>query len=106
MGRIDLKLVLADGEALVRTGANPDGFDPATQPELDAHLADTVDAHDASAISFTPAAGIAATDVQAAIEEIIADIDAGDVDSVDGRTGTVTLTDLYAPLAEPIAAAH
>lgn len=34
------------------------------------HLADTVDAHDASAISFTPVGSIAASDVQAAIAEV------------------------------------
>lgn len=35
-----------------------------------AHLADTIDAHDASAISFTPTGTIAATNVQAAIAEV------------------------------------
>lgn len=40
---------------------------------LDAHLADTVDAHDASAISFTPAGVIEATDVQAALVELDAE---------------------------------
>lgn len=34
------------------------------------HLADTSDAHDASAVSFTPAGNVAATDVQAAIAEL------------------------------------
>lgn len=37
---------------------------------LAAHLADTVDAHDASAISNVAAGNIAATDVQAAINEL------------------------------------
>lgn len=37
---------------------------------LGAHLADTVDAHDASAISFVPAGDVAATDVQTAIAEL------------------------------------
>lgn len=46
----------------------------AVSADLDAHEADTTGAHAASAISFTPAAGIAATDVQAAIVE-----DAGDL---------------------------
>lgn len=35
-----------------------------------AHTGDTSDAHDASAVSFAPAGGIAATDVQAAIVEL------------------------------------
>lgn len=47
----------------------------AVQAALDAHIADTGDAHDASAISFTPAGSIAATDAQAAIEELDSDID-------------------------------
>lgn len=38
--------------------------------DLDAHLADTTDAHDASAISFTPAGDVAAIEVQSAIEEL------------------------------------
>lgn len=37
---------------------------------LATHLADTTDAHDASAISFTPNGSIAATDVQTAIQEV------------------------------------
>lgn len=41
-----------------------------TPTELTNHLGDAADAHDASAISFTPAGTIAATDVQAAIEEV------------------------------------
>jgi hypothetical protein len=38
--------------------------------DLNAHISDTSDAHDASAISFSPAGSIAATDVQAAIAEL------------------------------------
>ena len=44
--------------------------DIATQAELDAHINDTSDAHDASAISNVPAGTIAATTVQAAINEL------------------------------------
>jgi hypothetical protein len=40
---------------------------------LAAHLADTSDAHDASAISFAPAGNVAATDVQTAIAEVATD---------------------------------
>lgn len=43
-------------------------FEPAGA--VAAHTADTADAHDASAISFTPNGSIAATDVQAAIQEV------------------------------------
>jgi uncharacterized protein YqgV (UPF0045/DUF77 family) len=44
---------------------------------VQAHEADTTDAHDASAISFTPTGAVVATDVQAAIGEIDADLTAG-----------------------------
>jgi hypothetical protein len=39
------------------------------------HIADTVDAHDASAISNTPSGNLAATDVQTALNELQADVD-------------------------------
>jgi len=38
--------------------------------EIDDHIADAAAAHAASAVSFTPAGGVAATDAQAAIEEV------------------------------------
>jgi len=44
--------------------------DAARYDELNAHIVDTVAAHAASAVSNTPAGGIAATDVQAAINEL------------------------------------
>ncbi len=58
----------------------PDGFTSGTSPVitdagLTAHLADTSDAHDASAISNVPAGNLAATDVQAALNELQGDID-------------------------------
>lgn len=50
--------------------AAPESLDIATQSELDAHLNDTTDAHDASAISFSPTGTVAASNVQAAIAEV------------------------------------
>lgn len=50
--------------------ASHDTLGLATQAELDAHVNDTTAAHAASAISFTPAGTVAATTVQAAIEEV------------------------------------
>lgn len=44
--------------------------------DLANHIADATDAHDASAISFVPASGIAATDVQNAIVESLTDANA------------------------------
>jgi hypothetical protein len=42
-----------------------------------AHIADATDAHDASAISFSPTGTIAATDVQAAIAEVATEAGSG-----------------------------
>jgi hypothetical protein len=53
-----------------------------TPTELTNHLSDSSDAHDASAISFTPAGTIAATDVQAAIEEVATEAGGGGVPSL------------------------
>lgn len=58
----------------------PDGYSSGTSPvitdpNLTAHLNDTSDAHDASAISNVPAGNLAATDVQAALNELQGDID-------------------------------
>ena len=57
------------GRQHVFVTASKEDFDSFTT-DLTAHLNDTSDAHDASAISFTPAGGVAATDVQAAIAEL------------------------------------
>lgn len=51
------------------------------------HLTDTVDAHDASAISVVPAGNLASTEVQAALQELQGDIDAIVVPGV-GQTWT------------------
>jgi hypothetical protein len=56
-----------------------------TGPGIEAHLADTTDAHDASAISFSATGNLSSTDVQAAIAELDSE---------------------KAAVAEPIAAAH
>lgn len=59
------------GGVLSGTYPNP-GFasDMATQTELDAHINDTSDAHDASAISYAGGTGMSATDVEGAIDEL------------------------------------
>lgn len=64
---------------------------------LNAHLTDTTDAHDASAISFVPGSGVAATDVQAAILEVAADLSTnGEVHSAVLTNGTDQTTVLQA----------
>lgn len=61
----------------------------ATLTDLSDHTGDTADAHDASAISFTPAGSIAATTVQAAIEEVAAEAGGGGASDLDGLTDVV-----------------
>lgn len=75
-----VKVMQATGNWQTGTGNIPSGITPlqlfagiAASPvavDLAAHLADLVDAHDASAISNVAAGGIAATTVQAAIDEL------------------------------------
>ena len=70
----------ANGELKVRNAANTGWLDitiTGTSTALADHIADAADAHDASAISFTPAGTIAATDVQAAIEEVASEAGGG-----------------------------
>jgi hypothetical protein len=72
----------------------------AAAADLTAHINDTTAAHAASAIAFTPAAGIAADDVQEAIEEVAGDVTThaaltaahGATGAVVGTTNTQTLT--------------
>lgn len=51
-------------------GRLTDTKDPVIQEEFDTHIADTSDAHDASAISYAGGTGMSATDVEAAIDEL------------------------------------
>jgi len=51
------------------------------ETDFQAHLTDTVDAHDASAISVTPSGNLAATEVQAALVELQSDIDTRALDA-------------------------
>lgn len=78
---------LAQGQV---TGLVADLAAKAAGADLDAHLADAADAHDASAISVVPFGSIAATDVQAALEEVAAEAGGGGV--TDGDKGDVTVS--------------
>lgn len=73
------------------------------------HVADSSAAHAASAVAFTPASGIAATDVQAAIVEDAGDLAAHLADTTAAHaasavaftpTGTIAATDVQAAIAE------
>lgn len=60
----------------VQTAIDEVDFDlDATQVILADHIADTSDAHDASAISNIPSGNLAATEVQAALNELQTDVD-------------------------------
>lgn len=52
-----------------------------TNTAISDHLSDTVDAHDASAISNVPSGNLAATDVQSALDELQSDVDTRALDS-------------------------
>lgn len=70
--------------------------------ELALHLADAVDAHDAAAISNVPAGGIAATTVQAAIDELDAEKSGTAHAHTHAATTGQTATDHHAaPVAGP-----
>ncbi len=78
------------GNVTASTGITIDGRDISVDgATLDAHIADTSDAHDASAISVTPAGNLAADDVQEALTEHQGDIDALDtrVDYLESNPG-------------------
>lgn len=64
---------IIDGDSLVTAIGKLD-------TALDAHLVDTVDAHDASAISNIPSGNLSSTDVQAALNELQGDIDTNTLD--------------------------
>lgn len=70
-------------------GADPAGSAAAVGTNLTNHITDPTGAHDATAIAFTPAGGIVATEVQSAIEEV-----QGNTESVNKVliTGTTVLT--------------
>lgn len=73
------KQTWADGEpggtpiSAARLAHMEDGIDLA-HVELDAHLIDEANAHAASAVSFAPASGVAATNLQGAVVELATDL--------------------------------
>lgn len=80
-----------------------------TSTDLTNHINDASDAHDASAISFSPAGSISSTDVQAAIAEVDSDVTAhvGDSSAAHAAsaisfsaTGNIASTDVQAAIAE------
>jgi len=88
------------GDAAVDTRLDAIEGNIATQTELDAHLNDATDAHDASAISFAPTGTISATDAQAAVAEVASEAASAlsnhdaDTTSVHGIADTAQLATL------------
>jgi len=84
--------------------------------DLSDHISDASDAHDASAISNSPSGNLAATDVQAALNELQSDVDSRALDSAvikkdgsvaftaDQSMGGFKLTSLAAPVSSSDAA--
>lgn len=77
--------------------------------DLAAHIADTSDAHDASAISVAPSGSLAATDVQAGLVEILGDVEAHVADTTAAHAasaisftpnGSIAATDVQAAIQE------
>jgi len=67
--------------------------DKASTTDLNNHINDASDAHDASAISSVPAGNLAATDVQSALDELQSDVDSRALDSaVIKKDGSVAYT--------------
>ena len=109
------KLLTVDGSG---SGLDADLLDGnssahyATASSVSDHLADATDAHDASAVSFSPAGSIAATDVQAAIVEVAAEASSGglsltevevDLGSTPRTSGSFQITGLSGlPVDEPV----
>jgi len=81
------------GDARYYTQTQIDTQQQAQDDNLNNHLNDTTDAHDASAISFdnTVTGDLTADNVQDAIDEISSNSGGGAVDSVNGQTGVVVL---------------
>ena len=67
-------LIGVEDSAALFAGADVEAVLNEIQDNIDAHIADATAAHAASAVGFTPAGSIAATDVQAAIVELDADV--------------------------------
>ena len=78
------------GAGVAATGTGAEKTITISEPDAAAHVADTSDAHDASAVSFDPTGltQTSATDVQEAIEDLDAAIDG----IVSGGTGNVSGT--------------
>lgn len=74
-GRIPLYIVGAASGVITTTTDKRTMMDGTSETAVTDHIGDASGAHAASAVSFTPAGSVAATDVQAAIVEVSGDAD-------------------------------
>lgn len=96
--------VTVDSTTLVGTGTDVQAVLEELDNGIADHLADAVDAHDATAISFAPAGTIASTTVQAAIEEVATEAGSGGVDweDVGGAGGGAGSSDWDATVVKAV----
>lgn len=112
LGEAERRLYSSSRPATVAFGARSQFSDTEvaeTSAEVEVHISDATAAHAASAVGFTPAAGIAATDVQGAIEEDAGDLAAHLADASDAHdasaisftpNGSIAATDVQAAIQE------
>lgn len=79
-GALQVEIDAEEVRALAAEDALQDDVDQVIA-DLTAHIADVTDAHDASSISSVPAGNLAATEVQAALDELQTDVDTRALDS-------------------------
>ena len=88
-----LMAIADDAAGRAALGLDSIALDATNDDTVTAHIADASAAHAASAVSVVAQGGIAATDVQAALEELQGEIPPeAPVDSVNGQTGDVVLS--------------
>jgi len=75
LGASEAAAAQADATQALADAAAAQSAADAAQADIDAHIADAVGAHAASAISNTPSGNLAATDVQSALNELQTELD-------------------------------
>ena len=93
--QIDLKLESSDLSSIESdiSALQSDVLNKADQTDLDAHLNDSADAHDASAISVVAISGVTGSDAQAVLEDLKTQIDlkleSSDLSTIEGNISDI-----------------